>query len=79
MKIIIVKWRDASVQTGDVMEGQLKKECLMITAGIFVEQEDGYLSIAQEVYTEEPCFRYVTHIPNDMIVSKKIINVKEWK
>jgi hypothetical protein len=76
VKIVVVKWKDASVQTGDVQDGYLRKECHMITSGLLVEHEDGYLSIAQDIYTNQDCFRYVTHIPEGMIISKKTVEVK---
>jgi len=77
MKLVVVKWKDASVQLGDVFEGDMCKDCHMVTTGIFIEQDKNYISIASEVYLQDTKFRYVTHIPNDMIIKKKIINIKE--
>jgi hypothetical protein len=76
MKIVVVKWRDASVQTEDVPEDRLEKECVMVTAGILVNELDGHISIAQDIYQKHPSFRYVTHIPKGMVISKKIVEVK---
>lgn len=75
MKMIWLKWRDASEETGEWMspvEANPKgKEALIETAGIFVKESDGFVTLALDWCDGH--VRNVGHVPKSWVIDRK-----EW-
>jgi hypothetical protein len=73
--VVWVRWYDASYQRGECTLDELVPKVEIESAGILVREDDEFISLALDRYTEDSTWRYIEHIPKVNVRQVKKLSV----
>ena len=78
-RVVFVRWFDASFQNEECTEDQLNPDVILETAGIFVREDERFLTLALDFHDSDDrsdkTWRHISHIPKVNILKTKFFSV----
>ena len=75
--LIYIKWFDASFEPGPILEHEVDPELFVVTGGIFLREDDEYVTIASDFNERYDTWRNISHIPKVNIIDRKMFDVEK--